>query len=103
VVYTVRSDIGASITLLENDPVSSILQNIHLLLNTRKGTVPFMRDFGLPMEYKDKPLQLAKAILTAEATEAVSIYEPRVKKIKMRLEPSLTSPGQFVAVAEVTI
>lgn len=102
-VYTVRSDIGASITLMENDPASSILQNIYLLLNTRKGTVPFMRDFGLPMEYKDKPLQLAKTILTAEVIEAVSIYEPRVKSIKMSLEPSLTVSGQMVAVAEVTI
>ena len=102
-IYTVRSDEAHTISFLENDLVSSVQQNIYLLLTTRKGTVPFMRDFGLSMEYKDKPLQLAKTILAAEVIEAVSIYEPRVKNIKMRLEPSLIALGQLIAVAEITI
>lgn len=45
-------DVG-TVKLNEQDTVSSVLQNIAILLSTRQGTVPLYREFGLPMRFLD--------------------------------------------------
>lgn len=54
--------------LMENDVARSVVQNIALLLNTKKGTVPMYREYGLPMEFIDKPLNAAETMAFAEIT-----------------------------------
>ena len=39
----------------EQETVSSVLQNIAVILSTPKGTVPQYRDFGLDNSFVDKP------------------------------------------------
>lgn len=57
--------------------VESILQNIAIILRTRKGTCPMYRSFGLPCSYIGLPVASARAILYAEIREAIEDFEPR--------------------------
>ena len=67
--------------LNETDAVSSILQNVAIILSTWEGTVPLYRDFGISSEYMHKPIPVAKALLHAEIKEKVERYEPRVSVV----------------------
>lgn len=77
-VYQISNE-GVNLSLAENDEAKSVLQNIFLIISTKKGTVPMYRDFGIPMEYIDKPIEIAKTIMASEINEAVGKYEPRAK------------------------
>lgn len=66
-------------TLQEINEVQSILQNIALILRTRKGTVPMSRDFGLAQEFLDKPIDIAESLAFSEIMDAIEEYEPRAK------------------------
>ena len=45
--YTVRASPDAALTLNETDTVTSVLQNIGIILRTRVGNVPLQRWLGL--------------------------------------------------------
>ena len=77
--YTVNSADDYSLNLAEGNNEESILQNIALLLNTKQGSVPMYRDFGLPMEFLDKPPDAAEAIAYSEITEALDTFVPEAK------------------------
>lgn len=97
-IFTVRSD-EHNYTFCENDTIRSILQNISLIIGTKKGTVPMYRDFGLPMAFVDRPSQVATTILAAEATEAIEKYEPRAELKNARYEQN--EKGVLVVILEV--
>lgn len=59
------------------DEVSEILQNVRTIINTRIGTVPLDRDFGVSWDHVDKPIAVARAAMIEEVIEAVHEYEPR--------------------------
>lgn len=82
-IFTVRSD-EHNYTFCENDTIRSILQNISLIIGTKKGTIPMYRDFGLPMAFVDRPSQVATTILAAEATEAIEKSMSRGQSLKTR-------------------
>ena len=50
--YTVKAG-TAAVALNETDTVKSVLQNIAIILRTRRGSCPLYREFGLPMEFLD--------------------------------------------------
>ncbi|MCI8757344.1 MAG: GPW/gp25 family protein [Oscillospiraceae bacterium] len=52
------------------DPVESVLQNIAVILSTPKGSVPMYRDFGISVDILDRPIPVAKAMMTADIKEA---------------------------------
>lgn len=58
--------------------VEEILQNVRAILSTIKGSVPLDRDFGVDASYLDKPINVAKAMLSSEIIKAIRNYEPRV-------------------------
>ncbi len=101
--YTIRSDSTNELSLCENDELKSIAQNILLIMNTRRGTVPMYRDFGLPMSFIDKPTELAKAIMASEIKEALEKFEPRAKFSELRLIPPENDVDKLTAVLEVEI
>ena len=74
--YIVSSE-DSSLQFNQSDTNKSILQDIALLLRTKRGTVPLARDFGLEMKFLDKPIDIAETIAYTEVTEAVEEYEPR--------------------------
>ena len=87
--------------LMENDIAKSVVQNIALLLNTKKGTVPMYRDYGLPMEFIDKPINVAETMAFAEITEALEKFEPRAALKNIDFYKS--EGGKMAIVLEVTV
>ena len=87
--------------LLENDTAKSVVQNIALLLNTKKVTVPMYRDYGLPMEFIDKPIDAAETMAFAEITEALEKFEPRARLKNMEFYGS--KAGKLEIILEVTV
>jgi len=47
--------------------VAEVMQNVRIILTTRKGTVPLDRDFGISQEFLDSPINITQA-------KAVSIH-----------------------------
>lgn len=90
-----------STTFAEKDEVSSIIQNILLLVGTKKGTIPLYREFGLPMEFVDKPMNVAETIATLEISEALELFEPRATLKDLRFKP--TRSGTTALQLEVSI
>ncbi|MDR1158365.1 MAG: GPW/gp25 family protein [Oscillospiraceae bacterium] len=101
--YRVSAKDPREITLNESDPVASVLQNIAIILKTRKHSVPLYRDFGLSGQFIDKPIHIAKPMLIAELTEAIAEYEPRATVVRVTLEESQNIPGKLVVTVEVEI
>lgn len=101
--YNVRTDETVSLTLCENDTVKSALQNLYLLFTTRKGSIPMYRDFGLPMAFLDKPINVALTIAAAEVREAMEKFEPRATYVDIELEMDESNPGRIILIVEVDI
>lgn len=99
--YTISSDDEVIITLNEKDTVKSVIQNIKLILATRRFSVPLYRDFGLSMEFIDKPALIAKPLLIAEIQEAIEEYEPRATVLAIDFEEG--KPGNLIVRVEVGI
>lgn len=101
--YTVSAvDVG-TVSLNEQDTVSSVLQNIAILLSTRQGTVPLYRDFGLPMKFLDKPANIARPIIVAEVKEAIEKFEPRATFVRVLFDEDASTPGKIIPTVEVEI
>ncbi len=56
-----------------------VIRNIHMILTTPRGTVPFDREFGIDWSVLDLPLTIAKGRLSVDYTEKIKRYEPRAK------------------------
>lgn len=65
---------------------AEIIQNVRTILNTRVGTVPLHRDFGISWEHVDKPLPVAMSIMQGVIVDAVSEFEPRAKVEKVTFD-----------------
>lgn len=99
--YTVAA--GAALTLNETDPAASVLQNVAIILATRRGSCPLYRDFGISMDFLDRPMPVAKTLAYAEIKEAIETYEPRAQVVNVTFEESPEHPGQLKPVVEVNI
>lgn len=99
--YTVNSADSYTLTLVQNKETASILQNIALLLNTKKGTMPMYREFGLPMKFVDKPIDVAATLAYLEISDAIEKFEPRATLKDVTLNKN--SSGQMHITVEVSI
>ena len=63
--------------------IDELDHQLALLLTTRTGTMPLDREFGIDMDFVDKPPELAKVLYTQEVTKQVAkfISWVRVKEI----------------------
>jgi len=57
--------------------VQEVLQNVKLIIMTRKGTQPLDRDFGISYGFVDSPMPKARALVEQEIFMALRKYEPR--------------------------
>lgn len=87
----------------EGDTVSSALQNIAVILSTRRGSVPLYRDFGLNMDFLDKPIPVAKVMMISEVREAVERWEPRATVLGVTFSEDPARPGTLIPTVEVEI
>ena len=101
--YKVSTKDLSKITLNESDTVSAILQNIKIILSTRRQSVPLYRGFGLPMKFIDKPIPIAKTLLVSEIKEAIEEYEPRASVVDITFEVDESVPGKLIPTVEVEI
>ena len=99
--FLVKAADLTALRISEPDTVTSVLQNIAIILTTRKGTVPLCRAFGLSHEFLDKPTPAAKMMLRVEIREAIERWEPRATFIGV--EEDVLQPGRSVPTVEVEI
>ena len=59
------------------------------------------REFGLPMEFTDKPIDVAETMAALEISEAIEEFEPRA--VLKDLTVSETKEGKMAVIVEVTI
>lgn len=84
--------------------VDEIIQNVKVILNTRKGSVPLDRDFGVDWSIIDKPTPASLNLLKVDIVETVEKYEPRVKVKEVNLiESEYISDGILRVLLKVEI
>ena len=75
-------------TLVEEDVVRSVRQNVKLILTTPKGSDVHRPDFGSDLwKFTDQPLNaITLGRIKAEITDAIEKWEPRAKVLSVQLE-----------------
>ncbi len=101
--YKITTSLPSPETLNETEEVLSILQNVSNILRTKKGTVPHYRDFGVEMEWLDKPVNVAQVMMQADVRENVEEFEPRVTVVGVTATVQEDAPGVIIPVVEVEI
>lgn len=101
--YTVSATDLTSIRWGEEETVQSVLQNIAVILSTMRGSVPLYRDFGLTMEFLDKPVPVAKVMMISEVREAIERWEPRATVTSVTFSEDPAQPGVLIPTVEVEI
>lgn len=101
--YSVSAADVLEFQLNEADEIKSILTNIGCLLRTWKGEVPLYRDFGISMEFLDRPLPVARVLLQAEIEDALEAYEPRATLLSVSFAVDESNPGRLIPTVEVDI
>ena len=102
--YIVSEKDAGRIRLLETDPVQSVLQNVAIILSTRRGSCPMYREFGLPMKFLDKPgTPGMKIIMFAEIDQALKQFEPRASLSRVLPVEDQDFPGRIILTVEVDV
>ncbi len=55
----------------EDDKLAELDRQLTLLLSTQAGTMPLDREFGIQMDFVDKPPEVVKSLYTAEVTKKI--------------------------------
>lgn len=101
--YIVTLADADKITLNESDTVRSVLQNIKIILSTKKLSVPLYREFGVDMAFVDKPMPVAQALMIVEIKDAIARWEPRAELVSVEFQIDESTPGKLIPVVEVEI
>lgn len=62
-----------------DEPVSRLDTSLRLLYTTRVGTMPLAREFGLNMDFLDRPMEVAKSLFAAEIVAQTARFLPEVR------------------------
>lgn len=101
--YKVTAGDLENLLYAEEGTLESILQNVALVLATRKGSVPQYRDFGVDMSFLDMPVPEAKMRMIAPIREAVEEWEPRVRVRGVTCITRADAPHVLIPVVEVEV
>lgn len=63
----------------QDDNLAELDRQLALLLSTQAGTMPLDREFGIQMNFVDKPPEVVKSLYTAEVTKKVPQFIPWVR------------------------
>lgn len=77
----------------------AVAQCVRTILATEPGTVPMMRNLGVPQDIIDTPQSIAGARLQSAVVQALRTYEPRVKVKRVQL--AADADGRLGATAEI--
>jgi hypothetical protein len=71
--------------------LDDVAQCIQIILTTPKGSVPHRPTFGADIwRYLDLPVNLAMPNMIMEASNAITLWEPRAKLVKVTATPDLS-------------
>lgn len=101
--YTISTENKVPLALAQSSEVMDKLQQIAILVSTRKGTCPLYRDFGIPKRFEGKPFNVAENIAMMEISDAISQFVPGVTLIDVRLKFNRTIFGKYSLEVEVEI
>lgn len=74
--------------------VSDINQCVSIILTTPRGSDPLRPTFGADLwQFIDYPISAAIPTLVKEITEALTIWEPRIKVLSVRVVPVSADPS----------
>lgn len=93
---------GVDITFEPKTLLEKVQQEIYILLNTPKGSVPCYREYGVNMDYLHRPVNAARTLYAAAITDAINKFIPdaHVRKITFA---DATEPSQLKPILEVDI
>ena len=97
-----ESDIK-KIRLNETDAAKSVRQNIAIILNTWRGSVPLYREFGISPKFLNRPVPVVKSMLLADVQEAIEHFESRVSVVGITFDEDKENPGRLIPIVEVEI
>lgn len=73
-----------SIEVERSDEIDSVCKHIHSLLNSRRGVLAHMKDYGLPdVEDIYEGLPYSQQTLAFEVKKLIEKYEPRVRMVNV--------------------
>ena len=101
--YKIRANEKVSYSLCERDTVKSVLQNCHLFLSTRIGTIPMYREYGLDMDFVDRPANVVQSMMIPKVREGLAVFEPRAIFVNLTFEQDVNVPGRIIPILEVEI
>lgn len=90
------------IAIMPATELEEIIQNVRMILNTFRGSVPMDRGFGVPSEFVDLPVTVLRTKVAAEIITAVNKFEPRAKVRKVNFNLSDVADGVNVASVIIT-
>lgn len=70
----------------EDDKLAELDRQLALLLSTPAGTMPLDREFGVQMNFVDKPPEVVKSLYMAEVTKKVTQFIPWVRVYEVTWE-----------------
>ncbi|OLS34225.1 hypothetical protein BTR22_19245 [Alkalihalophilus pseudofirmus] len=80
--------------------VEEVLQNVKMIFTTPAGTVPFDREFGINIDFLDKPIHLAQAMIRMEYAEKIAAYESRARVLEVSF---MSDPYKGLLIPKVVI
>lgn len=81
------SQLGALGKVVEG--LDDIRQCISIILGTQKGSLPHRLEFGCDLwKYIDLPQNVAQPHIVREVTQALSLWEPRMRLLSVDLTPA---------------
>lgn len=82
--------------------LQDVNQCIRIILTTPKGSDPLRPTFGVDIwQYLDFPLPAARPAIVREITDAILLWEPRVKLLKVAIVPIIDGTSQSGAHLQV--
>jgi Bacteriophage baseplate protein W len=84
--------------------VADVDQCIAIILTTPKGSDPLRPTFGADIwRYIDVPIDIARPAIVRELVDALTLWEPRITMVEVRVTPALDAAAQPGAQLEVTV
>lgn len=77
--------------------ITSVIDNLNRLFNSRQGTIDHLPDYGLPNLseiYRDAPETIE--LFRGAIRETVEKYEPRMRRVRVTHQPSDPHAGRLV-------
>lgn len=98
----VRGD-GQLLLDIDLDPANvhrEVLQNVAIILDTIRKSVPMLRDLGIPGEYLGRPVNVVENEIVGEIYDQVERYEPRAIIASVTIETDHIT-GRLIPIVEL--